>query len=48
MPLAAGQQVRRLLDLDMSGKNEDRRFGELLPNLVRGIETFVLRGRAAS
>ena len=39
--LAAGQQVRRLLDLDMSGKNEDRGFGELLPNLVRGIETFV-------
>jgi hypothetical protein len=25
----------------MGGKNEDRRFGELLPNLVRGFETFV-------
>ena len=42
--LAAGEQVRRLLDLDVSGENEDRGLRDLLADHAGGIETL---GRVA-
>ena len=42
--LAAREQVRRLLDLDVRGENEDRGLRKLLADHAGGIETF---GRVA-
>jgi hypothetical protein len=38
--LAAGEQVRRLLDLDVRGENEDRDLREFFADRARGIEPF--------
>jgi hypothetical protein len=39
-PLAAREQVGRLLDLDMRGEHENRRLGQLFADLAGGVEAL--------